>query len=162
MDSKAWAAVALMTAAASAQAQSSVTIFGLVDLNARSVTTGSNTVRQLATDGNSFSRLGFKAEEDLGGGLRAGVWLESAITPDTGTINASGKFWHRRSTVSLFTPYARGCIRCRHGCQRRASGRRRVRSQPVQADCSLWHVLRDQEQRRRRLCRRYPSCAGRG
>ena len=36
-------------------------------------------MRQLGTDGTNFSRLGFKAEEDLGGGLRAGVWLERAL-----------------------------------------------------------------------------------
>jgi len=105
MNSKVWAAAALVATAASAQAQSSVTIFGLVDANARSVTTNGITVRQLGTDGNNFSRLGFKAEEDLGGGLRAGAWLESALNPDTGTINVSGKFWHRRSTVSLYGPY---------------------------------------------------------
>jgi predicted porin len=105
MNSKVWAAVALMTTAAGAQAQSSVTIFGTVDASLRSVTTGDNTVRQLGTDGTNFSRLGFKAEEDLSGGLRAGIWLESALNPDTGTVNASGKFWHRRSTVSLFTQY---------------------------------------------------------
>ena len=105
MNSKVWAAAALVTTAAGAHAQSSVTVFGILDVNARSVTTGSSTVRQLSTDGNSNSRLGFKADEDLGGGLRAGVWLESAINADTGTINASGKFWHRRSTVSLFGPY---------------------------------------------------------
>ena len=105
MNSKAWAAAVLVTTAAGAHAQSSVTVFGILDVNARSVTTGNNTVRQLSTDGISNSRLGFKAEEDLGGGLRAGAWLESAINPDTGTINASGKFWHRRSTVSLFGPF---------------------------------------------------------
>ena len=105
MNSKVWTAVALVTTTASAHAQSSVTIFGTLDASARSVSTGDNTVRQLATDGTNFSRLGFKAEEDLGGGFKAGVWLESAINPDTGTANVSGKFWHRRSTVSLFTPY---------------------------------------------------------
>jgi predicted porin len=105
MNSKVWAATALVTTAACAQAQSSVTIFGTLDASARSVTTGDTTVRQLGTDGLNNSRLGFKAEEDLGGGLRAGAWLESAINPDTGTINASGKFWHRRSTVSLFGPF---------------------------------------------------------
>jgi len=104
MNSKTWAAVALMTTAATTQAQS-VTIFGTLDVSARSVTTGGNAVRQLGTDGLNNSRLGFRAEEDLGGGFRAGAWLESAVNPDTGTINASGKFWHRRSTVSLFGPF---------------------------------------------------------
>ena len=101
MNSKTWAALALVTTAAGAQAQS-VTIFGTLDASARSVSTGGTTVRQLGTDGLNNSRLGFRAEEDLGGGLKAGAWLEAAVNPDTGTINASGKFWHRRSTVSLY------------------------------------------------------------
>lgn len=84
-----------------AQAQSSVTVFGVLDANLRSVTNGDTTVRQMGSDGLSNSRLGFRAEEDLGGGLKAGAWLETAVNPDTGTINASGKLWHRRSTVSL-------------------------------------------------------------
>jgi predicted porin len=92
----------LAVLAGSVSAQSTVTVFGLVDLNVRSVTTGGATVRQMGTDGLYNSRLGFRAEEDLGGGLKAGAWLEAALNPDTGTINGSGKFWHRRSTVSLW------------------------------------------------------------
>lgn len=97
--------VAAMVAAAAlgntAQAQSAVTVFGILDVSLRSVTNGGTTVQQMGTDGMLNSRLGFRADEDLGGGLKAGAWLETAINPDTGTINASGKFWHRRSTVSL-------------------------------------------------------------
>src|SRR5947207_2544431 len=96
---------ALGALAGAAHAQSSVTVFGLVDLNLRSVTTNGATVRQMGTDGLNNSRLGFRAEEDLGDGLRAGAWLEAALNPDTGTINASGKFLHRRSTVSLSDPF---------------------------------------------------------
>ena len=92
-------------AAATSHAQSSVTLFGIVDAAARSVTTGGVTIRQLAPDGMLNSRLGFRTEEDLGGGYKAGAWLETALNPDTGTINASGKFWHRRSTVSLVSPF---------------------------------------------------------
>ena len=92
-------------AAATSHAQSSVTLFGIVDVSARSVTNGDATVRQLGTDGFSNSRLGFRTEEDLGGGYKAGAWLEAALNADTGTINASGKFWHRRSTVSLYSPF---------------------------------------------------------
>ena len=105
MNSRAWATLALASIAAGAQAQSSATIFGTVDVSARSVTTAGSTVRQLGTDGLNNSRLGFRADEDLGGGLRAGAWLEAAVNPDTGTVNASGKFWHRRSTVSLYGPF---------------------------------------------------------
>ena len=47
------------------------------------------------------SNLAISGSEDLGGGLKAGFWLEAALNPDDGGINSSGKFWHRRSTVSL-------------------------------------------------------------
>jgi predicted porin len=99
------ALAALGALAGAAHAQSSVTVFGLLDVNLRSITTNGATVRQMGTDGMFNSRLGFRAEEDLGGGLKAGGWLEAALNPDTGTINASGKFWHRRSTVSLWNRF---------------------------------------------------------
>jgi len=86
-----------------ASAQSSVTLFGVVDLAARSVinktAAGSDSNHYLAADGNSTSRLGFRGTEDLGDGLKAGFWLEGALTPDDGT--AAGQNWKRRSTVSL-------------------------------------------------------------
>lgn len=98
---KAATIVAVATLGNAAHAQSSVTVFGLLDVNLKSVSNGGVTDNQMGSDGMLNSRLGFRADEDLGGGLKAGAWLETAINPDTGTINASGKLWHRRSTVSL-------------------------------------------------------------
>ncbi|WP_425257594.1 porin [Rubrivivax sp. RP6-9] len=94
-------ALAALTAfAGAASAQSSVTLFGIVDLNARSQKNGSaGEIASLSQDGNASSRLGFRGVEDLGGGLRAGFWIEGALNPDTG--NAAGQTWQRRSTVSL-------------------------------------------------------------
>ncbi len=93
-------ALAALTAFAGvASAQSSVTLFGVVDVNARSTKTGSTTIKSLSQDGNASSRLGFRGVEDLGGGMRAGFWIEGALNPDTG--NAGGQTWQRRSTVSL-------------------------------------------------------------
>jgi len=91
----------LGAAAGAASAQSNVTLFGVVDVGVRHVDNAGVTQQQLSTDGANSSRLGFRGVEDLGGGLKAGFWLESALNADTGTINSSGKFWHRRSTVSL-------------------------------------------------------------
>lgn len=83
-----------------ASAQSSVTLFGIIDLNGRSVKNGSNdALRQMSQDGINSSRLGVRGVEDLGGGLSAGFWLEGAMNPDNGT--ATGQSWQRRSTVSL-------------------------------------------------------------
>ena len=84
-----------------ASAQSSVTIGGTVDLAARNVSnSGRGSVQSLGNNGLSSSALRFLGTEDLGGGLKAGFWLESAIFPDTGSVDTT-RFWGRRSTASL-------------------------------------------------------------
>ena len=92
------AAAALTAVAAPAMAQSSVTLFGVIDLAARQVDNGASQ-KQLAKDGLNSSRLGFRGVEDLGGGLKANFWIEGAIDADTG--NATGQTWQRRSTIGL-------------------------------------------------------------
>ncbi len=87
--------------AGAATAQSSVNIGGTVDLNARSVSnSGRGSVQTLSTNGLSSSAIRFFGTEDMGGGLKAGFWLESAIFPDNGTVDTT-RFWGRRATVSL-------------------------------------------------------------
>lgn len=102
---------------AGAFAQSSVTLFGVVDA-AVSRGTGSVADRnQLGSGGNSTSRIGFRGTEDLGGGWSAGFWLEAGITADDGlgqvtssnnqtppaaaAAGSQGLTFSRRSTVSL-------------------------------------------------------------
>jgi predicted porin len=85
--------------AGTASAQSSVTLFGIIDLGYRNVENHDTSQSQMSQDGINSSRLGVRGVEDMGGGLRAGFWLEGAINPDTGT--PSGQTWQRRSTVSL-------------------------------------------------------------
>ena len=93
-------ALAALTAFAGvASAQSSVTLFGIVDLSVNSAKNGANSLKQLSSDQLNSNRLGFRGVEDLGGGMRAGFWLEGAMSPDNGT--AGGQTWQRRSTVSL-------------------------------------------------------------
>jgi len=85
--------------AGAASAQSSVTLFGVVDLNLRYVDNAGGTQYQMNQDGNASSRLGLRGVEDLGGGLNASFWIEGAINPQNGTN--TGQTWQRRSTVSL-------------------------------------------------------------
>jgi predicted porin len=92
------ALAALSACAGAAFAQSSVTVFGVVDLSARAVS-NDDTQYQLASGGLQSSRLGFRGTEDLGDGYSAGFWLEGELMPDSG--NASGFDFRRRSTVSL-------------------------------------------------------------
>lgn len=98
--------LALLLAATSlAQAQSSVTVFGVVDANVRTVKNDALTEKSVSAGGANTSRLGLRGTEDLGDGLKAGFWLESGIAPDTGNtsedLGKGGRFWNRRSTVSL-------------------------------------------------------------
>lgn len=92
---------ALAAACLAANAQSSATLFGIVDASLRYTKNGDQTVYSLASGGASTSRIGFRATEDLGGGLKAGFWLESGFNVDTGTQSDATRLWNRRATVSL-------------------------------------------------------------
>ncbi len=117
-------ALAAMTAFAGvASAQSSVTMFGRVDLSvARNIGTSTSKVMQ----NGSGSRLGMRGVEDLGGGLKALFHIETRFQADTGaadnfnvngftptgtvisapttannTTLATNRFWGARSVVGL-------------------------------------------------------------
>ncbi|HTH80005.1 MAG TPA: porin [Ramlibacter sp.] len=107
-------ALAALAASGAVFAQSSVTLFGVVDLAYERVKTNSGTISGIAPSSNSSSRLGFRGVEDLGGGMSASFWLEAALSPNSGfgssgtsqtnqstTIAAGGLTFNRRSTVSL-------------------------------------------------------------
>jgi predicted porin len=86
------ATAALAMVAGTAQAQSSVTVYGIVDVgygetNVKN-STAAATVKStgLADSTNASSRIGFRGTEDLGGGLSAGFVLESGLTITGGPI----------------------------------------------------------------------------
>ncbi len=109
-------ALAVLAASGAAMAQSSVTVFGVVDA-AYSVGKGSTSNKtQLTNSGYNSSRLGFRGVEDLGGGMRAEFWLEAGHNNDNGTGSATnnnnqavtaanagtqGLTFNRKSTVGL-------------------------------------------------------------
>jgi predicted porin len=125
---KSLVALAALAVAGVASAQSSVTLFGVVDASvshysstsrddrtgiAFSPVTGlpvftpgfinqgsaKTSATKLANSGYNSSRLGFRGTEDLGGGLAASFWLEAPISNDDGQTGVST--FARRSTVSL-------------------------------------------------------------
>lgn len=95
-------ALAAVAASGAAFAQSSVTLFGVVDTSVAYVN-GQDSWTGLQNGGNATSRLGFRGTEDLGNGLKANFWLEGAVQPDTGSGSAEGKGFdfQRRATVGL-------------------------------------------------------------
>jgi predicted porin len=92
---------ALAAISGGAYAQSSVTLFGVIDEAARYVKNGDLKIKSLASGGINTSRLGVRGTEDLGDGLKAGFWLETGLNADSGTQSDATRFWNRRSTVSL-------------------------------------------------------------
>ncbi|WP_050476360.1 porin [Herbaspirillum rhizosphaerae] len=103
--------------AGAAQAQSSVTIYGIVDTGityTSKAATPSSTAGNINT-GSKFavnsgviqgSRIGFKGVEDLGGGLNAVFQLETGFNNDNGALNGqdsttSNNLFRRKSVVGL-------------------------------------------------------------
>ena len=98
------ATAALAMVAGTAQAQSSVTIYGVVDAGLNEIkstpssSTAANgtskTTESIQSAGEaSTSRLGFRGTEDLGGGMKANFVLESAIAGNTAMTFGGRAFW---------------------------------------------------------------------
>ena len=84
-----------------ASAQTSVTIYGVVDAGITREDNGLTTVNRLDSGNQSGSRLGFKGNEDLGGGLSAQFLLEQGFNTDTGTLGQGGQTFGRQAYVGL-------------------------------------------------------------
>jgi predicted porin len=96
-------------------AQSNVTLFGAVDL---AMTHGSGSIsskNQVDSNDLGASKIALKGTEALGGGLKAGFWIESGFNAQNGSgqftntnnqstgagVGGGGLTWNRRSHVSL-------------------------------------------------------------
>jgi predicted porin len=109
------AAGAFAGVAGTAAAQSSVTVYGLLDMgytgyNTRlsgGTTAGIPAVTQStgstfnSNGGESTSRLGFRGTEDIGGGLSAFFTIETAVTPNGQQAISSGATANRQTFVGL-------------------------------------------------------------
>ena len=105
-------ALAALATVGAAFAQSTVTLYGRVDVNLTGFTqkTGgvktpdNNVGAQLAT-GNAFgetgSRWGLKGAEDLGGGMKAIFQLENGFAADTGGLQQVGRMFGRQAYVGV-------------------------------------------------------------
>lgn len=92
-------ALAALTAfAGAASAQSSVTLYGRVDLSFNKAV--GNDAKNISN--GSGSRLGFRGVEDLGGGLSAFFNIEHRFNADTGADSSGNvRTWNGRSLVGL-------------------------------------------------------------
>lgn len=81
-------------------AQSSVTLYGVVDVAVERVK-GATSLTRVSSGQQQGSRLGFRGTEDLGGGLKAMFVLESGFNADVGTFGQGGRMFGRQSFLSL-------------------------------------------------------------
>jgi len=110
------AAVGAFTGAA--QAQSSVTVYGLIDIgymgsttvqrgvgvngtNANQIPSLTQQVNGIGGGGQSTSRLGFRGTEDLGGGLSAFFTLETALNESANGLFPTSATGNRLAFVGL-------------------------------------------------------------
>src|SRR5690606_8448937 len=98
------AAAVVAALPAFAQAQTNVTMYGIVDASVNAIDLGDNsrTAMVVGTGTMSTSRWGVRGSEDLGGGLKAVFQLEAEVGVDTGSTGSSGaNFWSRTAQVGL-------------------------------------------------------------
>ena len=92
-------AIAALAATSGAFAQSSLTIYGVLDASLERINADKGITR-VSSDNLSSSRLGFKGTEDIGGGLKAGFVLEHNVKVDTGAAGNT-RMWDRAAWVGL-------------------------------------------------------------
>jgi predicted porin len=108
------AVAAIGAFASAAQAQSSVTVYGIMDVGFQGVTTrgpisasvgntNTNITRFTGEGSQQTSRLGFRGTEDLGGGMSAFFTAEFALSPTDATLsgNTGNGLANRQTFVGL-------------------------------------------------------------
>ncbi|WP_250520735.1 MULTISPECIES: porin [unclassified Caballeronia] len=97
-----FAALAASACAGTAYAQSSVTLYGIVDAGFRfNSNAGGHPSRELIGGNQSANRFGLIGAEDLGGGLKAIFTLENGFNIANGTLGNGGLIFGRQAFVGL-------------------------------------------------------------
>jgi GBP family porin len=85
-----------------AHAQSSVTLYGIIDAGVTYISNQGGHSNWQATDGAiNTSRWGLRGSEDLGSGLKAIFTLENGFNVDTGGLRQDGRLFGRQAFVGL-------------------------------------------------------------
>ena len=98
-------AMALAASPEFAQAQSSVTVYGILDVfgGYQNTTVGgkSTSLTLMGNNGELTSRLGFRGVEDLGGGYRTSFNLETGFDPSTGAQQNTFRLFDRQAWLGI-------------------------------------------------------------
>jgi predicted porin len=105
-----------------ASAQSSVTLYGILDLSIAHESNGAGSVTKMESGVYNGGRVGMRGTEDLGGGLSANFQLEMGVNADDGTSAQGGILFGRQAWVP-----------CGQGASTHRSTWRNCRSTPSSA-----------------------------
>ena len=98
-------ALAVLAASGASFAQSTVSVYGIVDASLAYITndngTTSTSTTNMLSGAVSGSRWGLKGSEDLGGGLKANFKLEQGFNVDSGSAGVAGQAFSRYSYVGF-------------------------------------------------------------
>lgn len=99
----------LLVANTQSFAQSSVTLYGILDTGIELVThadaAGDRVVRMPGITGELPSRWGIKGREDIGGGWAVQFTLESGFNTKAGSLNQGGRLFGRQAWIGASGPY---------------------------------------------------------
>jgi GBP family porin len=105
---KSLVAVALACALPPAFAQSSLTLYGIIDVGVEYLDAGDISGTRLQSGMSQGSRWGFRGSESLGGGYSAIFTLESRFGADTGSMTNNDSIYWCRPAGSTLTPVCPG------------------------------------------------------
>ncbi|WP_444634077.1 porin [Cupriavidus oxalaticus] len=100
-------------ATGAAQAQASVTLYGVADAGIEFLThadANGNSLTRMTSGNLSGSRWGIRGSEDLGGSVQALFVLENGFDIDAGTAAQGGRLFGRQAFVGMSSPYGRATL----------------------------------------------------
>lgn len=98
-------ALTAASAAPDAFAQSSITLYGIIDAAVQYANSGGHTVARQESSSVAPSRWGLTGVENLGGGYAAVFKLEDGFNVNNGTIAGNGALFNRESWLGIRGPF---------------------------------------------------------
>ncbi|RQQ45038.1 porin [Burkholderia stagnalis] len=101
MKTHAYAGCAALLVCAGAHAQSSVTMYGIVDEFVQYVNTGKGYTAAMGSSGEWASRFGLKGSEEIGSGLKVNFQLENGFNPNDGSMASPSQMFNRQAWIGI-------------------------------------------------------------
>src|SRR5689334_23208588 len=101
-------AAAVLAATGMAHAQSTVTLYGIVDTGIEYYNNSASHgafIGMPTLTGELPSRWGIRGTEELGGGYKAFFVLENGFALSNGALNYGGRLFGRQANLGLSSPY---------------------------------------------------------